>query len=86
MSEPMIEQALEAEVLFSQDKIAWWEYEKAEKARRDKIAIRNAGADEVNRLNVMLIKLGRFDDMKKASADRDYQLLLISELLSDSCE
>lgn len=46
MSEPMIEQALEAEVLFSQDKIAWWEYEKAEKERRDKIAIKNTARNE----------------------------------------
>lgn len=38
MTEPMIQEALKAEVLFKQDKAAWWEYEKAEKIRRDKLA------------------------------------------------
>lgn len=38
MTEPMIQEALQAEVLFKQDKTAWWEYEKAEKTRRDKLS------------------------------------------------
>ena len=38
MTEPTIQEALNAEVVFTQDKASWWGYEKAEKVRRDKIA------------------------------------------------
>ena len=41
MSEPMIQQALSAEVIFTKDQIKRRAYEKAEKARRDHIAIMN---------------------------------------------
>ena len=41
MSEPTIRQALNAEVVFTQDQIKRRAYEKAEKARRDHIAIMN---------------------------------------------
>ena len=41
MSEPTIRQALNAEVIFTQDQIKRRAYEKAEKARRDHIAIMN---------------------------------------------
>ena len=41
MSEPMIRQALNAEVIFTEDQIKRRAYEKAEKAHRDHIAILN---------------------------------------------
>ena len=60
MTEPAIQQALDAESIFMQDKTKWWEYEKAEKARRDKIAIRNSGIKEgVFATLSNLIKKGR---------------------------
>ena len=40
------------------------------------------GKDSVNRLNAVLIEQNRLDDLKRATADRDYQRKLMAELLS----
>ena len=46
MTEPAIKKALDAESIFMHDKTMWWEYEKAEKTRRDKIAQMNYWKNE----------------------------------------
>ena len=39
------------------------------------------GEDSINRLNTILIKQNRFDDLKRATEDREYQKKLMRELL-----
>ena len=46
MTEPAIKKALDAESIFMHDKTMWWEYEKADKTRRDKIAQMNYWKNE----------------------------------------
>ena len=41
------------------------------------------GVARINRLNSILIDLGRFDDMKRAAKDQAYQMQLILELLPE---
>ncbi len=41
------------------------------------------GVARINRLNSILIDLGRFDDMKRAAKDQAYQAQLILELLPE---
>ena len=38
------------------------------------------GEDSINRLNTVLIKQNRFDDLKRATEDREYQKKLMKEL------
>ena len=44
---------------------------------------REEGVARINRLNSILIDLGRFDDMKRAAKDQAYQAQLILELLPE---
>ena len=37
--------------------------------------------DSINKLNSMLIDLGRIDDLKRATKDKAYQKQLMTELL-----
>ena len=46
MTEPAIKKALDAESIFMHDKTMWWEYEKADKTRRDKNAQMNYWKNE----------------------------------------
>ena len=40
------------------------------------------GMDHINKLNAILIDLGRFDDLKRATKDKAYQEQLMIELLN----
>ena len=40
------------------------------------------GADTINTLNQILIELGRMDDLKRATSDKEYQNKLIAELIT----
>lgn len=43
--------------------------------------LREEGMDCINRLNSILIDMGRFDDLKRATKDKAYQEQLMIELL-----
>lgn len=42
------------------------------------------GAARVNTLNSILINLNRFDDLKRAATDKDFQMQLMIELLPEN--
>ena len=44
------------------------------------------GESRLNKLHSILIDLGRFDDLKRATGDREYQEQLISELLPEETQ
>ena len=44
------------------------------------------GESRLNKLYAILIELGRFDDLKRATGDREYQEQLISELLPEETQ
>ena len=44
---------------------------------------REEGKALVNKLNSILIDLGRFDDVKRATKDKEYQMQLMIELLPE---
>lgn len=39
------------------------------------------GKESINHLNKILIETGRFDDLKRAASDQDFQNQLLQELL-----
>lgn len=44
---------------------------------------KEAGVARVNALNSILINLNRFDGLKRAATDKDFQMQLMIELLPD---
>lgn len=75
MTEPTIQEALNAEVVFTHDKASWWEYEKAEKVRRDKIAQMKYAKKE----GILESKIEDIMDSLNISAQKAMDVLKIPE-------
>lgn len=59
--------------------------EKIAKEERDegRLEGRLEGETRINTLNAILINLNRFDDLKRAATDKDFQMQLMIELLPE---
>ena len=52
-------------------------------AKEERNEGRIEGETRINTLNSILINLNRFDDLKRAATDKDYQMQLMIELLPE---
>ena len=92
---PYIESAYQTLQVISQNKEKRLEYEAREKAIRDhnqflfearqkgRAEGREMGEERINVLNTILINSNRIDDLKRAAADKTFQIQLMNELLPD---
>ena len=92
---PYIESAYQTLQIISQNKEKRLEYEAREKAIRDhnqflfearqkgRAEGREMGEERINVLNTILINSNRIDDLKRAAADKTFQIQLMNELLPD---
>ena len=92
---PYIESAYHTLQVISQNKEKRLEYEAREKAIRDhnqfllearqkgRAEGREMGEERINVLNTILINSNRIDDLKRAAADKTFQIQLMNELLPD---
>ncbi len=93
--DPYIESAYQTLQVISQNKEKRLEYEAREKAIRDhnqflfearqkgRAEGREMGEERINVLNTILINSNRIDDLKRAAADKTFQIQLMNELLPD---